>query len=397
MATSKRSTGANTRKRGKNIYPDLKEKLLQCAICLNDYTDPRSLDCRHSFCLKCLQEHYESSQHRRGRSEDEKHKLLCPTCQQFTTLPQGEVTNLQIDFRIGQIKDALVHTEKDHMDQEHAAQSGVKRQRVVCEVCDEAWRDQTAEKYCSECGLHLCMQCGREHVEKDVFQHHAVTDWDHQKADPTVVCAQHQKDFKYYCLTCKQCVCPLCVSGNIHTEHDKIAITELLKDRRQQIDAIVIKLDTTGEVIRSKLQNLERTLYEKMEMLDNVEQEMVKHTQRIIDKLRQNETELVHSLTKTRGYMRDLFNKEIDEIRNQNCRIQNVQANARRLKVRGKEFDLIDEYESLFKETLEFGVVAPIPANMTNVTVKFQPVHPTHHIGSLKQEQSTSFFKFLPW
>jgi hypothetical protein len=34
------------------------EEAVQCGICLGDLTDPRTLQCKHSFCLFCLHNLY---------------------------------------------------------------------------------------------------------------------------------------------------------------------------------------------------------------------------------------------------------------------------------------------------------------------------------------------------
>ena len=47
-------------------------KHLECAVCLDQYTEPKVLPCLHTFCKRCLQ----------GLLTHERavEKLICPTC-----------------------------------------------------------------------------------------------------------------------------------------------------------------------------------------------------------------------------------------------------------------------------------------------------------------------------
>ena len=60
------------------------EEQLTCAICLDHYTDPKTLLCLHSFCHQCLE----------GLPLDSQGKKLflsCPTCRTPTQLPEAGV------------------------------------------------------------------------------------------------------------------------------------------------------------------------------------------------------------------------------------------------------------------------------------------------------------------
>ena len=65
------------------------EEQLTCSICLDDYTDPKTLLCLHSFCHRCLE----------GLPLDlqgQKLFLLCPTCRTPTELPEEDVAGFQL-------------------------------------------------------------------------------------------------------------------------------------------------------------------------------------------------------------------------------------------------------------------------------------------------------------
>ena len=54
------------------LLKNLKEHVT-CSICLDTYTDPKTIDCLHTFCLECLKKHTLTSQ-KQGF-------YRCPECQ----------------------------------------------------------------------------------------------------------------------------------------------------------------------------------------------------------------------------------------------------------------------------------------------------------------------------
>ena len=57
------------------------EKQVTCSICLDRYTEPKTISCLHTFCCKCLEEHAIRN-HIEG-------KFRCPECQAEINLPEG--------------------------------------------------------------------------------------------------------------------------------------------------------------------------------------------------------------------------------------------------------------------------------------------------------------------
>ena len=62
------------------LLKNLKEHVT-CSICLDTYTDPKTIDCLHTFCFECLKKHALTSQ-RQGF-------YRCPECQAQVGVPEG--------------------------------------------------------------------------------------------------------------------------------------------------------------------------------------------------------------------------------------------------------------------------------------------------------------------
>mmetsp|Transcript_26895 Transcript_26895/g.45052 ORF Transcript_26895/g.45052 Transcript_26895/m.45052 type:complete len:655 (-) Transcript_26895:293-2257(-) len=68
---------------------------LECSVCLETYRDPRSLACRHTFCLECLSQEAQGS------------VVKCPICRTSHTLPNIGVAGLPKDLTIQGFVDLL--------------------------------------------------------------------------------------------------------------------------------------------------------------------------------------------------------------------------------------------------------------------------------------------------
>ena len=75
-----RSSTSDPEEKLEELRTNLK-KQLTCSICLDIYTEPKTISCLHTFCCECLERHARVSQ-RQG-------KFRCPECQVEISLPEG--------------------------------------------------------------------------------------------------------------------------------------------------------------------------------------------------------------------------------------------------------------------------------------------------------------------
>ena len=125
------------------------EEQLTCPVCLDLYTNPKTLPCLHSFCQKCLER---LSQEREARGDT--YYLSCPTCRQRTKVPREGVGAFLVAFNINNLKEISQSLRNKVSDP----------QQVTCND-----HDKPLEVFCETCKIVICLHCkyrthkGHEH------------------------------------------------------------------------------------------------------------------------------------------------------------------------------------------------------------------------------------------
>ena len=117
-----------------SLLINLKEQVT-CAICLDTFTDPKTITCLHTFCCDCLKKHALISQ-RNG-------KFRCPECQAEVDLPEADCFDkLPSSFHHNRLLSLLA-----------VRQSGDGNE-ISCGIC----KKKSAEiSYCFECAKFMCI------------------------------------------------------------------------------------------------------------------------------------------------------------------------------------------------------------------------------------------------
>ena len=108
------------------------EEQLTCPVCLDHYTNPKTLPCLHSFCQHCLE----------GLSLDKKNEtyyLSCPTCRHYTELPEEGAGAFPVAFTLNNLKEmqSLLKKTVDSSNPQEATCSDHERPlELFCETCD---------------------------------------------------------------------------------------------------------------------------------------------------------------------------------------------------------------------------------------------------------------------
>ena len=118
------------------------KKQVTCSICLDTYTEPKTISCLHTFCCQCLERHARVSQ-RQG-------KFRCPECQAEIDLPQGN--------RFDRLPNSFYHKSLLAALEAEDRQAIPRQQQETCSQHTE----ERLRYYCSTCEASVCPICVTE-------------------------------------------------------------------------------------------------------------------------------------------------------------------------------------------------------------------------------------------
>ena len=123
------------------LFKNLK-KQVTCSICLDTYTEPKTISCLHTFCCECLERHARVSQ-RQG-------KFRCPECQAEIDLPHGN--------RFDRLPNSFFHKSLLGVIEAEDRQAIPRQQQGTCSQHTE----ERVRYYCSSCEVYVCPICVTE-------------------------------------------------------------------------------------------------------------------------------------------------------------------------------------------------------------------------------------------
>ena len=127
------------------------EEQLKCPVCLDLYTNPKTLPCLHSFCQECLEG---LPQEREARGDT--YYLSCPTCRQRIEVPIEGVGAFPVAFHLNNLKEIMQNLQRNVPNP----------QQVTCNDHDRV--------FCETCKIIFCLHC-TYHTHED-HEHTLVSD-----------------------------------------------------------------------------------------------------------------------------------------------------------------------------------------------------------------------------
>ena len=249
------------------------ENLLTCPVCLEFYTEPRSLVCLHTFCSSCL----EQMQNRLLRI------IVCPMCKTKTGLPSLGVPGLPNDFKIEQMKDILQSS--DEVD---------PVERRNCDVC-KGTKENVADFHCSRCSVFYCQDCVKKHNGNPMFNDHVIIEISPRQTDGDFQCKTHTHCvLSFRCQTCtSNCLlCPICILDHDES-HDISNLDKVAETARNTLKENLEKVEGRINVTHDYLVYVRERETQYDEMLLKAQESISKQTTQLIEALRNEETKLL--------------------------------------------------------------------------------------------------------
>ena len=258
------------------------EEQLTCPVCLDLYTNPKTLPCLHSFCEACI-----------GRFPQDKkgetYYLSCPTCRHRTELPGGGAGAFPIAFTLNNLKDV------------HSLLKKVSDpQQVTCDNCTTA----NATGYCKECNQFLCTECIGMHKKWARFASHQIASLDEvtasvsstsqllpAKQEPTLTCFTHDKKLKLFCETCDSVICRDC-TVRTHKDHEYDLVSASYTKHCQELEHSLNPVKGKIEALKKIQSALAKREGEIRERGEGVLEEIHEMVEEMINVLRESERKL---------------------------------------------------------------------------------------------------------
>ncbi|XP_041365125.1 tripartite motif-containing protein 45-like [Gigantopelta aegis] len=218
----------------------LRERLLVCPICMDEYKDPRLLPCHHTVCLECIRNYLQASSVT-GRM------FRCPQCRYDVCVPREGIKEFPLNFYIISLQDEL----------------GTKSYHDCCDICKRDW--MVSQFRCVDCDLVICKFCIHEHklFEHDVSKNYNIMRIEISPADfhmsSTRSCPRHMEELlQLYCNTCDKPVCIVCMCED-HKRHDTISMSNKLTQARTYLQNELDRLTTEKRAALKALEDVQTT------------------------------------------------------------------------------------------------------------------------------------------
>uniref|UniRef100_A0A8C4RGV5 Tripartite motif-containing protein 16-like n=1 Tax=Erpetoichthys calabaricus TaxID=27687 RepID=A0A8C4RGV5_ERPCA len=217
---------------------------ITCSVCLDTLTDPVTIPCGHSFCLKCHTDCWDQSQ-----------LLSCPQCRE-----KFKKTGL-----------------RSPPSQKYAGPGDVE-----CDAC-------TGKKFRA---VKSCLTCPASYCQTHLQPHFQIAAWkDHKLGDPDgnlkeKLCVKHQKSLEIFCETDDACICTMCGV----TEHNGHKMVKLEMEREDK--------EVSGEADRKLTEKTKEQEKREMEKAEGVMEQLEKE----IEEQKKREAEL-KELSETKDHL----------------------------------------------------------------------------------------------
>ncbi|XP_075872545.1 tripartite motif-containing protein 16-like [Nelusetta ayraudi] len=240
----------------------LDPEILTCCLCLELLKNPVTIPCGHSYCRKCLQNHWDE-QTKERRVND------CPQCRRaFTARPDLEKNTLLA---------ALVESlEKTEVQAAPAAHCYAGAGDVACDVC--TGRKLKALKSCLDCRASYCDSHLQPHRQSSTFKKHKLVEPSQQRQEN--ICPRHDEAMKLFCRTDQKIICGFC-SVEEHKGHDTVAAAAERTERQRE-------LEETRQKIQQKIQHTEedlKVLQKEVESINGSADKAVKDSKKILTQM----------------------------------------------------------------------------------------------------------------
>ena len=339
-----------------SLLKNLKEHVT-CSICLDTFTEPKTISCLHTFCCECLKRHALTTQ-RHGQ-------FRCPECQAQVGVPES-FDKLPTGFLQNSLLGVL------------AVQQSGDGSEISCGNC----RRRSAETcFCFNCAKFMCPDCVNAHelLRNIAFDGHKVRPIKHFQAEDyesflkrQSFCSQqyHEREVtRFFCLECQTCVCQVCVV----TDHRNHAVDPLDKAADREKAHVMTGTELMKEkskIFEDVIREFEQTVHDLETNIAAVKRKVSQVAERMITKIREHEHKAISALGITRVSRTEKLNSVKTQVQSLVKQINQAIEFADNLVQRSSSSDILQSRKSL-EQRFEDLKKIPVPPLPVTSFVKF--------------------------
>ncbi|XP_058872712.1 tripartite motif-containing protein 16-like [Acipenser ruthenus] len=281
-----------------------------CPVCLELLKDPVAIPCGHSYCMGCIKNCWDQTDHTGVYS--------CPQCRETFTPRPVLRRNTMLAEIAGEFKKRRLSPPP--------AQSYAGPGDVPCDFC--TGRKFKAVKSCLTCLASYCETHVKPHSEVTPLKRHklvnAIGDLEQK------LCAEHQKVLEVFCRTDQTCICLLCTQDE-HKSHDTVSAKKERSVKQKQLGETQTEIqqriqERLKEVkeLKQTVESLKRSACIEIKESEKIFTELIRSIEKIhtevIELIGANEKAAVNQ---AEGRMKKL-EQEIAELRRRNAELKQL-------------------------------------------------------------------------
>jgi len=269
-----------------DLLTKINDEFLTCQICFETYTRPKSLNCQHTFCQKCLEDYLPANSA----------SVTCPTCRCVQPLSDDGINGLKDNFFISSMADMLKTVKEIRNDDEGAS--------MLCDTCDQDNR-KVASARCLDCTDFLCHECATWHIRTKLTKHHKIVSLtefemgihnEELKHRAKIYCTIHDGEIaKIYCLTCQCAICHECLESD-HAQHRRCSLKEEVRNQVTQVEKLLKRSSSKAAILQNLQTSLKEIIKIKKADRDRVHETIEKSCETFINAILRRKQELIDEL-----------------------------------------------------------------------------------------------------
>jgi len=336
---------------GEKLASEIHEEFLTCKICLDNFKSPKSLQCLHTFCEDCIENHVASESTYKKYSDYR--EFTCPLCRKRTPLPIGGVKKLPDNFLVQSLGEIIGKQKPSKF--------------PFCDICKMvSHKHKEASSKCLDCIKLLCKDCVTTHKETKVTSNHNIFDVGIEK---DIQCKEHADEVvRFYCETCDTCICVLC-TFNEHADHEIKQFGEAVPKYRNHIQDMLCNCKNKIEKFDSQLVSLNKA----EEIIKETEQLIHNTAVKFISDIKTAEKHIIDELHSVYG--KDLL-QQIENKKDLSITIDGLRStcNLTEVILQGKDMELLLLKKDVQKKLSSLGdiIIKTLPTTVNKV-VKYIP------------------------